>query len=306
VSEDARRPGTIAVIVPFYDDTATIEAALHSVRTQDVPAQLIVVDDGSREPAAHALLARLQDEGVVVFHQANAGPAAARTAGVRAASADYVLPLDADDALAPGALRRLRDVLDANPEAAAAWGSVRHFGALAYAQRCRASLDPWQVSYQNHLPLSALYRRDAVLDAGGWQFQGGYEDWDLWMTLAERGWKGIGIPEVTGYYRVHAGRRLSRSSRRHAERYAKLRARHPHLFAERRRHRRDSPAPALLKATLPAVHALPVSPTRKRLLAGALSHVAYGDGWPVLVARYRAHRFLRASRASTPAGDAPS
>ena len=117
---------------------------------------------------------------------------------MRAASADYVLPLDADDALAPGALRRLCGVLDAHPDVVAAWGSVGHFGALAYAQRSRAWLDPWQVSYQNHLPLSALYRREAVLEAGGWQFQGGYEDWDLWMALAERGWKGIGIPEVTG------------------------------------------------------------------------------------------------------------
>jgi len=286
-------PGTVAVVIPFFNDTATLAGAIASVRAQDVAAQLIVVDDGSTERVAHALLERLQREGVVVFHQANAGPAAARTAGVRAASTDYVLPLDADDALAPGALRRLRDVLDAEPDVVAAWGSVRHFGALAYAQRSRAWLDPWQVSYQNHLPLSALYRRAAVLEAGGWQFQGGYEDWDLWMALAERGWKGVGIPEITGYYRVHGGRRLARSARRHAERYAKLRARHPRLFAERARHRRASPAPALLKATLPAVHALPLSPTRKRLLSGALSHVAYGDGWAALRARYHAHRFLR-------------
>jgi glycosyltransferase involved in cell wall biosynthesis len=284
---------TIAVVIPFYDDVDTLEAALHSVRSQDVPVQVIVVDDGSRAPGAQELLARVQRSGVVVIHQDNAGPARARTAGVQASSADYVLPLDADDALAPRALLRLRDVLDAHPEAVAAWGSVRHFGALAYAQRSRAWLDPWQVTYQNHLPLSALYRRTAVVEAGGWQFQGGYEDWDLWMSLAERGWKGIGIPEVTGYYRVHAGRRLARSSRRHAERYAKLRARHPQLFADRRRHRRASPAPPLLKATLPALDALPFSSTRKRLLAGALSHAVYGDGWAALAARYRAHRFLR-------------
>ena len=289
---------TIAVVIPFFNDTGTLEETIASVRVQDVPAQIVVVDDGSRDPAALALLERLDGKGIKVIRQANAGPAAARTTGVRAASsADYVLPLDADDALAPGALRRLRAVLDQHPEVVAAWGSVRHFGALAYAQRSRAWLDPWQVSYQNHLPLSALYRREAVLAAGGWQLEGGYEDWDLWMTLAERGWRGVGIPEITGYYRVHAGRRLASSSRRHAERYARLRARHARLFAERRRHRRASPAPRLLKATLPALHALPLSPTRKRLLAGAVSHVAYGDGWVALVARYHAHRFLRASDA---------
>ena len=113
------------------------------------------------------------------------------------------------------------------------------------------------------------------------------------MTLAERGWKGIGILEVTAHYRIQSGRRLSRSSSRHEERYAKLRARHPSLFAERRRNWRSSPAPLLLKLALPAIEALPFSPTRKRLLGGAMTHVAYRNGWRTMLAPYRAHRVLR-------------
>jgi hypothetical protein len=116
------------------------------------------------------------------------------------------------------------------------------------------------------------------------------------MSLAERGWTGIGILEVTAHYRTQSGRRLSRSSQRHAERIEKLRARHPSLFAERRRNRRASPAPRLLKLTLPAIDALPLSPARKRLLAGAMSHVAYRNGLGMLIMRYRAYRLLRAQR----------
>ena len=285
--------GAIAVVIPCHDDGATVEQAAGSVLAQDVPVEVIVVDDGSTDPATAVVLRRLAGEAVRVIRQQNLGPGPARMTGLRATGAEYVMPLDADDRLLPGALRLLRYELDRNPAAVAAWGSARHFGGLDFVQKSLPSLDPWHISYQNHLPLSALYRRQAVLDAGGWQLPGGYEDWDLWMALAERGWKGIGIPEVTGFYRVHSGRRLARSSRRHAERYAKLRARHPRLFVERRRHRRASPAPALLKATLPVVDALPVSSSRKRLLAGALSHAAYRDGWEAMSARYRAHRFLR-------------
>jgi hypothetical protein len=113
---------------------------------------------------------------------------------------------------------------------------------------------------------------------GGWQLPGGYEDWDLWMSLAERGWRGIGIPDVTAHYRAQSGRRLSRSSGRYAERMTRLRARHPNLIA------------------LPMIDALPLSPTRKRLLGGAVTHVSYGNGLGTLVARYRAHRLLRAQR----------
>ena len=39
-----------------------------------------------------------------------------------------------------------------------------------------------------------MVRREALLDAGGWELKGGYEDWDLWMALAERGVRGVHVP----------------------------------------------------------------------------------------------------------------
>ncbi len=284
----------IAVVIPCHDDGETLDEAVDSVRGQDVPVEILVVDDGSTDPRTLAALDRLARTGVRVLRQPNRGPGPARMSGVRAARADYVMPLDADDRLLPGALRLLRGELDRRPRAVAAWGGARHFGGLEFVQHSLPSLDPWQLSYQNHLPLSALYRRQVVLEAGGWDLAGGYEDWDLWMTLAEAGFEGIGVPTLTGEYRVRPGRRLSASSSRHAERYARLRERHPRLYAERRRHRRASPAPRTLKAALPVIHALPLSADRKRMLAGAACYLAYGSGWPTIAARVRAHRIRRA------------
>jgi glycosyltransferase involved in cell wall biosynthesis len=284
----------VAVVIPCHDDGATLVQAVDSARTQDVPVEVIVVDDGSTDPGTLTVLRRLAGNGVRGLRQDNRGPGPARMAGLRATAAEYALPLDADDRLLPGALRTLCDELDRNPAAVAAWGSARHFGGLDFVQRSLPSLDPWQLSYQNHLPLSALYRREAVLAAGGWQLDGGYEDWDLWMALAEAGHEGIGVPVVTGEYRVLPGRRLSRSSSRHAERCAALRERHPRLYAERRRHRRASPAPVALKIALPVIDGLPVSADRKRLLSGAACYLAYGSGWPTIAARVRAHRIRRA------------
>jgi GT2 family glycosyltransferase len=213
---------------------------------------------------------------------------------VRETSARYVFPLDADDRLAPGVLARLADALDAEPEAALAWGDIETFGSLSLRVRGAPALDPWHITYVSEISGCSLIRRDALHEAGGWQIAG-YEDWDLWMSLAERGWKGVGIPDVTAFYRVQAGRRLSRSSRRHAERYVKLRARHPVLFAERRRNWRSSRAPMMLKLALPAIETLPVSSSRKRMIGSAVAHLAYGNGWRVLVSRCRAHRILRAA-----------
>ena len=291
-----RARGSVTVVIPCFNDGATLVDAVASAQSQGVPAEIIVVDDGSTDHATIALTELLEADGIRVIRQANEGPAPARMAGVRATESDYVFPLDADDLIAPRGLERLAAVLDCNPDVAAAWGSIQSFGQLEHVHRSRPTLDPWQVSYQNHLPICSLYRREAVLEVGGWQLPGGYEDWDLWMSLAERGWRGIGIPDVTAHYRAQSGRRLSRSSGRHAERMTRLRARHPSLFAARGRNRRSSPAPRLLKIALPRIDALPLSPTRKRLLGGAVTHVSYGNGLGTLVARYRAHRLLRAQR----------
>jgi glycosyltransferase involved in cell wall biosynthesis len=287
--------GQIAVVIPCHDDGPMLEEAVASVREQDVPAEIIVVDDGSTDPATLAALERVAASGARVLRQANGGPGPARMAGLRATEAEYALPLDADDRLMPGALRLLRAALDRHPRAVAAWGSARHFGGLDFVQRSLPTLDPWQLTYRNHLPLSALYRREVVLRHGGWQLPGGYEDWDLWLTLAESGLEGVGIPAITGAYRVRPGSRVSRSSRRHGERCATLRERHPRLYAERRRNRRASPAPRLLKVTLPVIDVLPMSPHRKRLLAGAAYHLAQGAGWPTIAARLRAHRVRHAA-----------
>jgi glycosyltransferase involved in cell wall biosynthesis len=285
----------ISVVIPCHDDGATLGEAVDSALRQDVPVEVIVVDDGSTDPGTAAVLRRLADRGVLVLRQENRGPGPARMAGVGATSAEYVLPLDADDRLPPGALRRLRDELDARPALVAAWGSERHFGSLDFVQSSAPSLDPWELSYRNPLPLSALYRRDAVVAAGGWRLDGGYEDWDLWMALAEAGHEGVGVAAITSEYRVAPGRRLSRSSSRHAERSARLRERHPRLYDERRRHRRASPAPLGLKLALPVIDALPLSATRKRLLYGAACCLASGSGWSTIAARLRAHQIRAAT-----------
>jgi glycosyltransferase involved in cell wall biosynthesis len=214
--------------------------------------------------------------------------ASARTAGLKASDSDYVLPLDADDRLAPGALTRLAAVLDSRPEVDAVWGSYQQFGEAMQVQRTAPFLDPWQVSYQNDLPATALFRRSAVLNVGGWEpTAGGYEDWDLWMALAEAGCRGIGLDEVIYLYRRHGPRRLRESRPRHAHYYRLLKARHPALFAQRRRNWRRSPAPRLLRLALPVIGRLPPGSTAARVLSGAACHLAYRRGVRPLVWRLR-------------------
>lgn len=267
----------IAVVVPCYNDGATLRATVESIREPE-PIELVVVDDGSDDPETLAVLAELEERGTRVVHQENQGLAAARMAGVAATSAPYVSALDADDLEAPGALTALADALDADPGSSVAWGDVQNFGDNAVLRRLGRTLDPWLITYVNELPADAMVRRDALLDAGGWELEGGYEDWDLWMALAERGLRGVHVPVVTGWYRVRAARMLGETRQRHGAQVGLLRERHPRLFAERAANRRRSSAPLRCKLLFPLVDRLPLADYTKQRLFLAINRPAAALG----------------------------
>ena len=255
----------VAVIVPCFDDGETLPDTLASLATQEAH-ELVVVDDGSSDPATLELLERLDGEGVRIVHRPNGGLSAARMTGVEATNAPYVIPVDADDALAPGALSLLADALDHDPDAALAWGDVHLWGELDARLAVARSLDAWLLTYLNDVPVASLVRRSALLEAGGWCMGSGYEDWDLWLALAERGGRGVHVPAPTLLYRRRSGRMLDRAIPRHAELYARLRERHAALFAARSTNRTSSDAPLRAKLLLPLVERLPLDPfTRHRI-----------------------------------------
>lgn len=288
----------VAVVIPCFNDGATVEETVDSALQGQEPVELVVVDDGSTDPATHTVLARLEARGVRVVSQANGGVSAARMTGLTTTVAPYVLPLDADDMLKPDAIAALAGRLDDDPRLAAVWGWYQRFGDESTLQPTAPSLDPWHITYQNELPATALLRRSAVAQTPGWRLRGDFEDWDLWMSLAERGWAGVGIPRVVYQYRRQGVRGAHRAAARHAEIVATLRELHPQLFAARRRNWRSSRAPLPLRLALPLIERLPLGADRRRLLAGAASHLAHRRGVGLLLRRVREQRSAGAQRSA--------
>ena len=89
-----------SVIIPAYNCEKYIADAVKSVCRQPVKdMEIIIVDDGSTDSTGE-ICARLAGESrqITVIHQENRGASAARNAGIRKASGEYILFLDADDA----------------------------------------------------------------------------------------------------------------------------------------------------------------------------------------------------------------
>jgi len=270
--------------------------------------ELVVVDDGSTEATTLSILAQLERHGIHVIRQPKMGPSAAVMAGLEATSAFYVMRLDADDLLERGALDALVAALDSAPLAAASWGDVQTFGMTTFRVPTAPALDPWLVTYVNCVPgAGCLFRRSALVEAGGWQVRDGFEDWDVWMSLAELGYAGVYLPLVTFHYRRDQLGRQAESVARTSRYYEELRNRHPKLFGMRHENRRRSPAPRTLKIAVRAVDALPgLSRLAKVQLCELFTHLFWNGGLRVttgmalqaVALRTRRHRLPFAKKIS--------
>ncbi|WP_285240465.1 glycosyltransferase family 2 protein [Pseudarthrobacter sp. MEB009] len=116
---DAPEHLRLAVVIPAFRAQETIRTAIFSARESGAE-EIIVVDDGSDDGTADMA----ERAGAVCIRQANSGAAQARSVGARAASAEYIVFLDADDELIPSGVKRSVELMDEDPTLAVAAGTV--------------------------------------------------------------------------------------------------------------------------------------------------------------------------------------
>lgn len=105
--------GRVSVVIPAYNAASTVAAAIESCLAQDHPdVEVIVVDDGSTDRTGEVLAGF--GNRITVVSQPNAGLAAARNAGQRVATGEYLAWMDADDVSVRGRLRVQASVLAAH------------------------------------------------------------------------------------------------------------------------------------------------------------------------------------------------
>lgn len=146
----------VSVVIPAFNSQAYLAEAIESVCWQTrEPEEIIVVDDGSTD--CSAAIAR-SFAGVQLIQQPNRGVSAARNAGIRAAKADFVAFLDADDVWLPDKLALQQTALDASDGRRISWGLHLNFVEPG------SMLPSWMPL--DRLPLPVRYVLPSVLVAG--------------------------------------------------------------------------------------------------------------------------------------------
>jgi glycosyltransferase involved in cell wall biosynthesis len=225
--------GQVTVVIPCFNYGRFVGEAVRSALGQNGGApQVVVVDDGSTDPATVETLDALQPP-VRLLRTANGGPAAARNAGAAAADTPHLLFLDADDRLPAGALDALRPPLEADGALGFTYGRTHFFGDLG-GELGLPAYDPYRLLHRSLVSATSLLRREAFDAVGGFDPEvPGYEDWDLYLGLLEHGWEGRRVDAVTLEYRRHGLSGFGADRRGYRSRYRALRRKHSRLFARR-------------------------------------------------------------------------
>jgi glycosyltransferase involved in cell wall biosynthesis len=86
----------VSIIIPVYNEAATIRQILERVRTSPIEKEIVIVDDGSTDGTRDLLRQETDADTRVVLHAKNLGKGAAIRTGLKHATGDYVLIQDAD------------------------------------------------------------------------------------------------------------------------------------------------------------------------------------------------------------------
>jgi glycosyltransferase involved in cell wall biosynthesis len=198
-------------VVPYFRASDHVAAAVSSLLSQTHPRiEVLVVNDGSFEPADVVLDELAADPRVRVVTQVNSGEGVARTLGARLAASEYVVMVDADNLLEPRFVERGLEVLHRHPDLAYVTCWLRMIDAHGndtfthpgYAPLGNSVLSDDLENWDGDT-LAVLPRR--VFTELGFEFQpegSMHSDWQLYRWMRRRGVYGAVIPERLARYRV--------------------------------------------------------------------------------------------------------
>jgi len=206
-------PIKLSVVIPCYNHGEFILEAIASVEScQAKVYEILIINDGSTDPLTQKVLQALSDRGYPVLHQENQGFAIARNHGISLAKGRYILPLDSDNKIRPNYITKAIEILDTQPEVGVVYGNFEFFGGVTGIKKV-PEFDINLILRGNYIDACAVFRKTVWEEAGGYDDkipeQLGYEDWDFWLSVAEKGWHFYHIDQALFDYRLRSNSMVS-------------------------------------------------------------------------------------------------
>lgn len=183
----------VSIYIPAYNASKYIEQAVDSVLGQDfMDLEVCIGNDGSTDGTCDLLERSFGDEPRVRWvNLRNGGIGHASNQAILASRGLYVGQLDSDDRLTPGAVRRLVDVLDQNPDLACAYGSCERVDAQGRYLQDEYS---WLHFSRQKMMITSIAHHFRMFRRANWERTSRFRtdirnavDYDIFLKLAETG-----------------------------------------------------------------------------------------------------------------------
>lgn len=196
----------VSVIIPAYNCSKYIEKAIESILSQDMPLEIIIIDDNSQDNLGQAIGKYLILENFLyIKNEKNLGVAESRNRGVQIATGDYIAFLDADDWWKEDKLIKQIDLMikkdcvlcftarELVNEDGITTGKVIHV---------QDEINYDSLLYHNCIACSSVVLKREVAIRNPMKYSHLHEDYLEWLTIMKQYGKAFGIDEPLLAYRL--------------------------------------------------------------------------------------------------------
>jgi len=224
----------ISVVIPCYNYGQYIGEAIDSVLKSSISDyEIVIVNDGSTDQYTIDVLNKIHHPKIRIINQTNSGLVAARNNGIENVSGKYICCLDADDTIEPTYLEKAIELLESRKEMGFVYSYVQLFGDQNDIWKTETYSLPKLMQY-NYVPVSAVFRKILWRQVGGYNqnMKYGYEDWDFWLSISEKGYRGYLIPEKLFNHRKHGKTMTNTAKDKYRYLVKQLQKNHPFLYSQ--------------------------------------------------------------------------
>lgn len=201
----------VSVIVPCYKYAHYLKECIDSLKNQTYPIyEIIVISDGSPDNTVEICM----ELGVRCVEKINGGLSSARNAGIKLATGEYIMCLDADDKLVPGAVEEHVRLME--DDTTIAQCALMEFGERHVVMIPNPDTNLRRVMQSNTIYCNAMFSKKVWDEVGGYDesdtMRLGYEDWEFWLRLLILGCRVRTSDFIALRYRCHEGQMTQATS----------------------------------------------------------------------------------------------
>jgi len=195
----------ISVVIPCYNDGKYLPETVDKLQQQTYKNfEIIIANDGSTDAYTLKVLQELEQRGITVVHKENGRMSSARNYGEKHSNGKFIAALDADDYFHPTFFEKAIKILNTpgNENIAVVTSYIKMFGEINKLSRPRGG-NAFNFLFSSQCPACAMVRKECWDAVGGYDeaMKNGYEDWEFYIRITQKGWTVYVIPEVLFYYR---------------------------------------------------------------------------------------------------------